>query len=306
MNPEQELTMKIAGFEGIDPLAVIFKAIRNFIMHDMATYAAGLAYHVLFSLFPFIIFLIALFGFFELSDFFEWLRHSAQAFLPPPAMDQVNRVINEMQLPQKGLLSFGAISALWLASAAIRAVMAALNVAYDAKETRPVWKLYPLSILFTLGIAIMMILAAGLLIVGPQAMQWVAHLVGLESLFVTLWTWLRLPAALVLVSLAVALVYYVAPDVPPQIPHKFKLITPGSVLAVVIWIACSVGFSYYVQNFGNYNVTYGSIGAVIVLLLYLNLSAAALLFGAEVNAIIEGHAAEEKQKKLKRDLRPAS
>lgn len=290
--------MKIAGFEGIKPVTVLYKAIRNFISHDMSTYAAGLAYHVLFSLFPFIIFLIALFSFFELSDFFNWLREHAQAFLPPPAMDQVNRVINEMRLPQKGLLSFGAISALWLASQGIRAIIVALNVAYNAKETRPAWKLYPLSILFTLGIAIMMILAAGLLIVGPQAMQWLAQKVGLESLFVALWAWLRLPAALLLVSLAIALIYYVAPDVPPHIPHKFKLITPGSVLAVLIWVVSSAGFSYYVQNFGNYNVTYGSIGAVIVLLLYLNLSAAALLYGAEVNAIIEGHAAEEKRRQL--------
>ncbi|TCS32610.1 membrane protein [Paucimonas lemoignei] len=284
--------MKIAGFEGINPVAVLVKAVRNFLSHDMSTYAAGLAYHVLFSLFPFIIFLIALLSFFELSDFFNWLRDNTRAFLPPPAMEQVDRVIGELTLPQKGLLSFGAISALWLASQAIRAIITALNVAYDAKETRPAWKLYPLSILFTLGIAIMMMLAAGLLIVGPQAMQWLAQKVGLESLFVTLWAWLRLPVALLIASLAIALIYYVAPDVPPHIPHKFKLITPGSVLAVVIWVLASIGFSYYVQNFGNYNVTYGSIGAIIVLLLYLNLSAAALLYGAEINAIIEGHAAK--------------
>lgn len=298
--------MRIAGFEGINPIAVLVKAVRNFISHDMSTYAAGLAYHVLFSLFPFIIFLIALLSFFELSDFFNWLRDHARTFLPPPAMDQVNRVIGELTLPQKGLLSFGAISALWLASQGIRAIIVALNVAYDARETRPAWKLYPLSILFTLGIAVMLILAAGLLIVGPQAMQWLAQKVGLESLFVTLWAWLRLPAALLIVSLAVALIYYVAPDVPPHIPHKFKLITPGSVLAVLIWVLSSVGFSYYVQNFGNYNVTYGSIGAVIVLLLYLNLSAAALLYGAEINAIIEGHAAKVQRERLhKHHLRPA-
>lgn len=299
--------MRIAGFEGINPIAVLVKAVRNFISHDMSTYAAGLAYHVLFSLFPFIIFLIALLSFFELSDFFNWLRDHARTFLPPPAMDQVNRVIGELTLPQKGLLSFGAISALWLASQGIRAIIVALNVAYDARETRPAWKLYPLSILFTLGIAVMLILAAGLLIVGPQAMQWLAQKVGLESLFVTLWAWLRLPAALLIVSLAVALIYYVAPDVPPHIPHKFKLITPGSVLAVLIWVLSSVGFSYYVQNFGNYNVTYGSIGAVIVLLLYLNLSAAALLYGAEINAIIEGHAAKVQRERLhKPHLRPAT
>ncbi len=292
--------MQIAGFQGMNPVLVIGRSIRQFVAHDMSTYAAALAYQILFSLFPFIIFLIALFGFFQLSDFFEWLRQQAQAFLPPPAMEQVNKVIGELQLPQKGLLSLGAVTALWIASNGVRAVMTALNVAYGAGESRPAWKRYPLSILYTLGIAAMLILAAGLLIVGPQAMQWLAQLVGLERFFVTLWTWLRLPAALLVLSLAIAFVYYAAPNV----RHHFRIISPGSILAVLIWIAASLGFSYYVQNFGDYSVMYGSIGAVIVLLLYLYLSAAALLFGAEVNAVIEGQAIRQnRQNRHKPDLR---
>lgn len=288
--------MRIHGFQNLDPFKVIALSIRNFIDDDMATYAAALAYHILFALFPFIIFLIALSGFFELTEMFEWLRQQAKSFLPPLAMDQVNRVINELQLPQKGLLSFGAITALWLASQGIRAIMAAMNVAYDTRESRPAWKLYPLSIVYTTGIALLLLIAASLLIVGPQAMQWLAQLAGLEQLFVTLWAWLRLPAALLILSLMIAFVYYAAPNV----THRFRMVTPGSILAVIIWVAASLGFSYYVQNFGNYSVMYGSIGAVIVLLLYLYLSAAALLFGAEVNAAIETAAAGKPR--LKSDL----
>lgn len=278
--------MHSAGFSGLDPITVIKQSLKRFVDHDMTNYAAALAYHVLFSLFPFIIFLIALFGFLELSDFFEWLRQQARAVLPQPAMTQVNQVIDELQLPQTGLLSFGVITALWLASRGIRAVMSALNVAYQAHESRPMWKRYPLSILYTLSIAVMLIAAAGLLIIGPQAMQWLAQLIGLEQLFVTLWTWLRWPAALLLISLTIAFVYYVAPNV----AHRFRLISPGSILSVLVWLIASLGFGYYVQNFGDYSVMYGSIGAVIVLLLYLYISAAALLFGAEVNAVVEQHA----------------
>ncbi|MES2537981.1 MAG: YihY/virulence factor BrkB family protein [Pseudomonadota bacterium] len=252
----------------------------------MAVHAAALAYHVLISLFPFALFLLALLSFFELPGFFDWLKQQALAFLPEPAMKQVDMVILELQLPQKGLLSTGAATALWLASSGVRALMVALNVAYAARESRPAWKRYPLSIFYTLGIAAMLIAAAALMIVGPRAMQWLAHQIGLETIFVMLWTWLRLPTALLLASLAVAIVYYLLPNV----PHRFQLITAGSVLAIVTWIGASLAFGYYVKNFANYSVMYGSIGAVIVLLLYLYISAAALLFGAEINAVIEHHA----------------
>jgi membrane protein len=282
----QELSMRIPGLRGLGPVALIKESIKGFFDDDMATYAAALAYQVLFSIFPFIIFLIALLGFLNLSDFFDWLLKQAQFLLPQQAMDQVNRVIHELKQPQGGLLSFGAIVALWSASAGIRAIMNALNKAYDVKEGRPAWKLYPLSILYTIGIAALLIVAAALFLVGPQAMQWLAHQIRLEHFFVVLWTWLRWPVVLLLLTLVVAVIYYVAPDV----EQDFRFITPGAVLAVVVWIASSLAFDYYVRNFANYSATYGSIGTIIVLLLYSYISAAVLLFGAEINAVIEHHA----------------
>ena len=142
----------------------------------------------------------------------------------------------------------------------------------------------------TLGLAALLILATGLMAVGPQWIGWLAEQVGLGRLFVLLWTWLRWPVAIVLLMLAVALIYYVAPDV----EQEFRFITPGAILAVLVWVAASLGFGYYVNSFANYNAMYGSLGAIIVLLLYFFLSAAVLLFGAEVNAVIEHHAAEGK------------
>ena len=119
-------------------------------------------------------------------------------------------------------------------------------------------------------------------------MEWLAGQVGMRELVVVLWTWLRWPVIVLMLMLVVALLYYVAPDV----EQEFRFITPGSVLAVLVWILASVAFGVYVQNFADYNATYGSIGAIIVLLLYLYISAAVLLFGAELNAVIE-HASVE-------------
>jgi membrane protein len=283
--------MRIWGLRGIGPFTVLRKAIKEFFDDDMTTYAAALAYQVLFSIFPFIIFLIALLGFLHLSMFFDWLRQQLGMILPQQAMDQLNQVIDQLQQPQGGLLSFGMVVALWSASSAVRATMHALNTAYGVKEGRPAWKLYPLSIIYTIGIAAMLILAAALLVVGPGASDWLAQQVGLERYFVILWAWLRLPVALLLLTLAVAVIYYVAPDV----EQEFRFITPGAVLSVLVWVAGTIAFDYYVRSFANYNATYGSVGAIIVLLSYFYISAAVLLFGAEINAVIEHTSPEGKE-----------
>jgi membrane protein len=282
----EEMSMRIPGLRGLGPAVLVKESVAGFLADDMTTYAAALAYQVLFSLFPFIVFLVALLGFLDLPTFFDWLRQQADALLPGQAMKQVNSVIHELKQPQGGLLSIGVVLALWTASSGIRAAMNALNVAYDVEEGRPAWKLYPLSILYTIGIAAMLILAAALLILGPQAIEWLAHQVGLEQVFVMVWTWLRWPVILFLFTLAIAVVYYVAPDV----EQDFRFITPGATLAVIVWIVSSLGFNYYLNHFANYSVMYGSIGTIIGLLLYFFISAAVLLFGAEVNAVIEHHA----------------
>lgn len=266
---------------------LILQAYRAFIDHDMSTYAAALAYHTLFSLFPFIIFLLALLSYLNLADMFAWIRDHAQLVLPPSAMEQVNLMLRELQVPKSGLLSGGAALSLWLSSRGVRALMKALNVAYDAAESRPVWKQISVSIAFTLALVAMLITAALLMTIGPQALQWLSAQVGLKTLFVIIWTWMRWPAVLVLLMVGVATVYYAAPNV----DHRFQPVSVGSALSVTAWIAGSIAFSYYVDHFPSYSIMYGSIGAVIVLLFYLYLSALVLLFGAEINAVIERNAA---------------
>ncbi len=282
--------MAFLDTRGIGFGTLLKRTIKEFSNDDMSTYASALAYRALFSLFPFLLFLMALLGFLNLSEFFAWLREQAALALPAVAMEQVNPVIDQLQQQKSGLLSVGILVALWTASAGFRSLMNAMNRAYDVDEGRPSWKLMLLSLLYTIGTAVILLASAGLMIVGPQVMEWLADLVGLKETIVLLWAWLRWPVVVFLMMLLVAVLYYVTPDV----EQEFRFITPGSVLAVIVWIAASVGFGIYVQNFADYNATYGSIGAIIVLLLYFYISAAVLLLGAELNAVIEHHSVEGK------------
>ncbi|UAW99926.1 YihY/virulence factor BrkB family protein [Halopseudomonas nanhaiensis] len=259
---------------------------------DMSTYAAALAYRGLFALFPFLLFLIALLGFLHVPQFFDWLREQAAMALPGEAMDQVNPVIDQLQSDNGGVMSIGVLIALWTASVGVRSLINAMNKAYGVQEGRPVWKLYIVSLVYTLGIAIMLLAVAGLMILGPQVMQWLADQIGFGNLFVTIWTWVRWPAIVLLLMLIVAVINYFMPDV----EQEFRFITPGAAVAVIVWIAASIGFGLYVRNFGNYDATYGSIGAIIILLFYFYISSAVLLLGVEMNAVIEHASVEGKNR----------
>lgn len=282
--------MFVPDLRGLSLVELLKRTVKDFIEDEMPIYASALAFQMLFSLFPFLLFLIALIGFLDLQKFFDWIQQQAALFLPAQAMGPVNEVIAQFQTERAGLFSLGIVLALWTASAGVRSTMSAMNKAYDVEEGRPAWKRIPLSVFYTVGIALMLLSAAGLMVVGPEVMRWLAGWVGLEQLIVTLWTWLRWPVAILLMILAVAVTYYVAPDV----EQSFRFITPGSVVAVLVWIVASLGFGLYVQNFGHYDATYGSVGAIIVMLLYFFISSAVLLFGAELNAVIEHHHPEGK------------
>lgn len=280
--------MSFLKLRNVGVFTILKRTAKQFSENDMSTYAAALAYRALFSIFPFVLFLMAMLGFLHLPKFFDWLREQAALVLPPVVLDQVNPVIDQLQSSQGGLLSMGIVLALWTASVGVRSLMNAMNKAYGVNEGRATWKLFILSVIYTIGIAGMLLVAAGLMTMGPKMMTWLAAQVGLEEFLVTLWSWLRWPAAVFLLMLAVALIYYVAPDV----EQKFRFITPGSIVAVMVWLAASIGFGIYVQRFADYNATYGSIGAIIVLLLFFYITAAVLLLGAQINAVIE-HASKE-------------
>jgi len=266
-----------------NPVRLLKATLANFIDHDMAMRASALAFQILFSLFPFVIFLLTLIGTFGLPDFILDLRQQAASLLPQPAVDLVNQVLEELQLPRGGLLSVSAVVALWSASAGMRATMNAFNVAYGVRESRATWKVYVLSVLYTVALAALFVVCAGLLFIAPRAMQWLADRAGVDRIFVLAWASLRYPLAILLLCISASVVYYSAPA---RQPH-FRLVTPGAIVAVLAWIAASKAFDFYVANFANYSATYGSIGSIVVLLTYLYLTSAVLLMGAEINAALE-------------------
>ncbi|MEH6671886.1 YihY/virulence factor BrkB family protein [Halopseudomonas sp.] len=280
--------MAFLDLHGVSTFSIIKRTFRNFIDDDMPTYAAALSYRALFSLFPFLLFLIAMLSFLNLGNFFTWLREQAALVLPATAQEVIDPVITDLQSGKNSIFSVAIVVAIWVASNGIRSLMNAMNKAYNVRESRPGWKLYSLSVLYTIGIAIVLLVAAALMVVGPQWIEWMGSWVGLGDMAVTLWAWLRWPAAILLLMLVVAILYYLMPDV----EQAFRFITPGSVVAVIIWIAASLGFGFYVSNFSNYDAMYGGIGAMIVLLLFFYISSAVLLLGAELNATIE-HASRD-------------
>jgi membrane protein len=220
--------------------------------------------------------------------------------IPSDALHLVQDNIRKLVTDQRrGLLSLGIVLALWSASAAISAIMDALNRAYGVKEGRPFWKSKGLALLLTVGFTLFIVASMVLLIFGPQIGEWIAGKVGLGAVFHLTWNILRWPVILFLMILAMAILYYAAPDV----EQEWKWITPGAVFAVIGWILASLAFSYYVNNFGSYDKTYGSIGAVIVLLTWMYLTGLFILVGGEINSEIEHAAAGGKapgQKEIRR------
>jgi membrane protein len=253
--------------------------------------AAQLAYYFLFALFPFFLVLTTLLGYLPIPNLMDRLMEMLGQMLPGDALHLVQDNVHDLVTGQRGgLLSFGILAALWTSSSAITAIMDSLNRAYDVEEGRPFWKVRLTAIGLTVGLSVFIIVSLVLLTFGPQIGGWIADQVGLGSVFETAWNLLRWPVIVGLLIVAMALIYYLAPDV----EQKWQWITPGSVVAVIGWLVASLGFSYYVNNFGSYNATYGSIGAVIVLLTWMYVSGVLILVGGEINAEIEHASASGK------------
>jgi membrane protein len=270
----------------------LFKRVIAEVQQDnCAVYAAALAYYFLFALFPFFLFLTALLGYLPIPNLMDQMMDLLSQVMPGEALSLLQENIKKLVSQQRGgLLSFGIIAALWSSSSAMTGISDALNHAYDVEEGRPFWKVRGMAILLTAGLSVFLIASIILLMFGPQIGGWLADFVGLGRAFQIAWNILRWPVILFLVITAVAAIYYFAPDV----DQRWKWITPGSVFAVIMWMFVSLGFSYYVNNFGSYDKTYGSIGAIIVLLTWMYVSGFVILVGGEINAEIEHAGAEGK------------
>jgi membrane protein len=273
------------GSLGITELATrVVKEVRE---DDCLGGAAQLAYYLLFAVFPFVLFLTALPGYLPIPNLMERLLTALATLLPGEVVTLLQEHVRQLVTEQKGgVLSFGILAALWASSSAVVAITGTPNQAYDVQGGRSWWKVRGVALLLTIGLSLFIVAAMVLLIFSPQLGDWLASLVGLGKVFERLWNIIRWPVSAGMLIVAMAVVYYYAPDVEQQ----WKWITPGAVFAVLAMIVASLGFSVYVSHFGSYNKTYGSIGAVIVFLTWLYLTGLCLLMGGEINAEVE-HAA---------------
>lgn len=259
--------------------------------------AAQLAYYFFLALFPALLVLIALVGVFADPEVITRLLDQLRGAAPPDVINIIGEQLKNLMLgDQAGIMTFGVLAALWSSSAAMVALIDSLNRAYDVEDARPWWKQRITAILLTIGVALFIILSFVLVIAGPQLAESIASRFGLGGAFEWTWKILQWPIVFVLIALAFGLIYYFAPDV----DQDFVFLTPGSVVAAVLWLLGSLAFRFYVVNFGSYNETYGTIGGVMVLLLWLYLSGLVVIIGAEMNAEIEhasdhGKAAGEKK-----------
>jgi len=263
-----------------------FKTLKNeWVRDEVGDVAGALTFRVILALFPFLLFLVSLAGLLIEPAQAQVLIHELARVAPREVTlilsERIQSLANSRPV---GLLTVGGVGAVWAASRGVVALISALNKVYGVTESRPIWKLRGIALLMTLGAAVVSILAAFAVIVTPALAGKLPGELGAVVM------WLRLPVAGLLMMFLWAVLYYVLPDV----EQRFRFITPGSVVGVLIWVVASWGFSQYVANFGKYDVNYGAIGGVIVMLLWMWISAQVILLGAEINAILEHRSPEGK------------
>jgi membrane protein len=263
--------------------AVLKRVVREFNKDNLTDWAAALTYYSVLSIFPALVVLVAVLGLLGPSTT-RSLTDTITEIAPGQTSEVLVGAIQELQESQGLAGSFaiiGLIGALWSASAYIGAFMRASNAIYEMPEGRPLWKTLPLRILVTLVIVVLLaVCAAGVIATGTLADR-IGRAVGLGSTGVQVWEIAKWPVLVILVSLVFALLYWATPNV--KLPG-FRWLSPGGLLAVLLWAAASAGFAFYLANFASYNKTYGSLAGVIVFLTWLWISNLAVLLGAEFDA----------------------
>ncbi len=280
---------------------VLKRTFKQFNRDNLTDWAAALTYYGVLSLFPGIIVLTAILGLLG-PDKIQTVIDNVNQLVPGQGKDIIVGAIKELTGSRSlagPLAILGLLGALWSASGYIGAFMRASNAIYGMPEGRPIWKVVPLRVVLTVAIVVLLaVCALGVVATGSVARR-LGDLIGLGSTGILVWEIAKWPVIAVLVSVAFALLYWVGPNVRQP---SFKWLTPGGLLAVVLWVLASGGFALYLANFGSYNKTYGSLAGVIVFLVWLWISNLAILLGAELDAelargrtIEAGHADDQEE-----------
>ncbi len=253
--------------------------------------AAALGYYFTLALFPAMIFLLSLIPYLPIPNLQEQVLNSLYQALPGETAGMVSdTVLGVVAQKRGGLLSVGALLTIWAASNGIYALMQQLNITYHVVEARPFWKTRVTAFLLVVGFGVLTLSSVFLVIVGGNLENWLANHIYWNNAFSAIYEFGRWVFVAFALCLAFSLVFYFGPDV----DQKFRFVTPGSVLGVLFLLGASLLFKLYVQNFSDYNATYGSIGTVIVLMLWLNILGLVVLLGSEVNALLEHYSPKGK------------
>jgi membrane protein len=294
---------------GHSRVAVLKRAVREFREDHVTDWAASLTYYAILAIFPAILALVAVLGLLGESAT-QTLLDNMRQIAPGPAQEIFTDAITNLQRNEgaAGLLFFVGLGlALWSASGYVAAFMRASNDIWDVEEGRPIWKTLPTRLLTTLVLLLMLaVVTLAVTFTGPLAEQ-AGKLLGLESSAVAVWDIAKWPLILVVVMAMFAILYWAAPNVKHP---KFRWVSPGGVVGVILWLVASAAFAFYVANFASYNKTYGALGGVIVFLVWLWITNIAVLLGAELDAELErerqieaGHPEEEEPFLEPRDTR---
>jgi membrane protein len=259
---------------------------------DLIGRASGLAFDFLLALFPLLVFLLALFGLFASRSIQlrTGLLSYFAAFLPPLAFQLLKNTTEELaKTASEEKLTIGILVALWFASGGMAAMLSALNVAYRIREGRSWFKVRAIALGLTLMISILIFSALCIVLVGGILIDWIGNELHLASAMVLFWKALQWPAAALFVVFSYALIYSCGPNAERR---RWYWITPGSAFGAFLWLAASAGFRIYLRYFNTYPAIYGSLGALIILVVWLYVTGLAFLIGGEINANIERAAAE--------------
>ncbi|MCW2602012.1 MAG: rane protein [Pseudonocardiales bacterium] len=261
---------------------VLKRSIKEFRNDNLSDWAAALTYHGVLALAPAALVLVAAVGLLGKSATQTLLDNIAQ-IAPGSVRDVLENIITTAQ--DRGTAGaaaiFGLLAAWWSASGYIATFMRASNAIYEVGEGRPAWKTIPVRLLITLAMVVLITLSAAIVIfTGPVADQ-IGQALGVGHTFVTVWDIAKWPVLVVIVSAMLAILYFAAPNVKQP---GVQWVSPGGVVAVIIWVLASAGFAFYVSNFASYNKAYGTLAGVIVFLVWLWITNLAILLGAEFNA----------------------
>jgi membrane protein len=265
---------------------VLKRTAREFSDDNATDWAAALTYYAILSIFPALIALVSILGLIGESAT-KPLLDNLGSFAPGPAHAILQNSLHGLTQSRGSagiLFVVGLLGAIWAASGYIGAFMRAANTIWDVEEGRPIWKTIPLRLVVTVVMLLLLSVSAiAVVVTGPLAHR-VGKLLGLGGTVATVWDIAKWPVLVLIVASMLTLLYYATPNVRHP---RFRFLTPGGIVAVAIWIVVSAAFAAYVANFGSYNKTYGSLGAVVIFLVWLWLTNVAILFGAELNAEVE-------------------